>query len=312
MNRHGTRLVVAVAALALLAGCGDDPEVRADARGDAPPSVLDRYYGLGRSRPTIVRDDAIASWTAYRQEVRVTECMRASAFEYVPALSYPTEALVEVARSLGVEPAPNPAAAPDERNEAYLASLSGEQRDAYLLRLHGVTAAEFEELLTSEDSPVDAKFDAEGCVAEATDPDERVWSLRDALQPEIEAINRWAADAAAVSYGRCVTEAGGPEGITSPADLETAVLAEDGAKTGGADSTAEPAHILDLCQPDWDRAVDEHREPRYAELLERHAEAAHAHQDRFGEAEGRLREDRGYLDELAQFLGRLAAQDPQG
>lgn len=149
--------------------------------------ALDDIPGFGSTPESLLRDDAIAYWEAYRRGVAVRECMARHGFVWAVEAPY-GDAVIDIAAFLGTAlPGATPAAgstvpepAPEELNAAQVASLSGDERDAYYLALYGETAAAIEYLESSGGRGPPGRdaetFATGGCRGEA-DGLPRIWDI---------------------------------------------------------------------------------------------------------------------------------------
>lgn len=111
----GAILALVLVAVAFMPGLGPATS------DQAVTFPLDPYPGFGRTAEAALRDDTIAFWEAYKQEVFVKACMENAGFQYLEDALYPGEVVQEIARSLGVAPELE-GPIPLEVNDAYKAS----------------------------------------------------------------------------------------------------------------------------------------------------------------------------------------------
>jgi len=145
-------LCLAVAGLTLGSACPERIENPATRPPPPRPTSspeweypLDPYLGFGRSDSAALRDDTIANWEAFQEDVAIAGCMARKGFRYWPD-PWGFEGfgdLDHVAADLGVEAAPG-ADDGDSRNTRYARRLPRDERDGYYRALYGESLADFE------------------------------------------------------------------------------------------------------------------------------------------------------------------------
>ena len=142
----------------------------------APPaSPLAAYPGFGH-RPE--EDEARFAREEMEREQRIAACMQAAGFTYTPAPA------VRVDPSAST---PQEAAAPEDPNQAFAASLTPDQRRAYNLALYGIADpnAEDAEVQDTANTP-----NGGGCSGAALRAVPGVYAARSALADEYVAMRR--------------------------------------------------------------------------------------------------------------------------
>lgn len=263
--------------------------------------LLDKYPGLGRSPAAAVRDDTIAAWEVFRREQLIASCMGRSGFEYAPTLSFPPQALAAVAKNLSVTRSGSAtASAPSDRNDAYVATLSGEQRERYYRALFAESEKDMTVLRQTGRIP-DSRgngFARGGCAGEANSAVPSVWTLKQELELEFDNVRRNIAASSEIAstgavYAECSQQVAGIS-ARSPRDLDK-LAASDSSRAEAIASVGRE------CSAVW---ASGYRNAEVAELKRferRNADALLAAQQRYSDAMTTISADQAFLDYLAQY-----------
>jgi hypothetical protein len=235
--------------------------------------------------------------------------MQRQGFEWEPEAAYPAEAVLDVARYLQIQPSPGKrgSAANAARNSGRASALGPDERDRYFQALVGEPSAAIDfveshagELPPEEDS---ATFATGGCRGAADAADGSIWDLRRELGQELSSLHAGARATpefatAQNRYRVCAAEQG-LEGVGTPADVDRAL-------SDGAQRAAEA--VATRCSAIW-RAADEAALGRAAEAFRKaNGPALERQQWTYGDALSRLRQDRAFLQFLAESADPGALQ----
>jgi hypothetical protein len=304
MNRIRIALVAATsAAVGLLAGCGGSTgsEVRTSGSVSESTHPFDPYFGFGRSPAAAGRDDTVALWEAFTKEREVAGCMRAAGFDYEPAVAFPTGAVADVGRQLGISAADHPPPEPSKRNDAAAGALDRVARNRYFLTLNGETAEAVDRFAASEGAGAPADFGSGGCVGEAEERVGSVWELNRRLEPEVEAMHRVAAERAGPAYAACVGERSGLR-VDDPGDIESLLTNS----STPPDEKTKYGEVFDACMPTWDAAVDAEFRDLAASFIAEHRVELESFSARYEGAMARIKRDDSFRKYVAEVLGRVA------
>lgn len=282
-------------------GVGGVAGVEPPEAGDHP---LDPYPGFARSSNAALRDDTIAYWEAFRREEAVKSCMDNDGFEYVPAVAFPNEAMLQVARGLDVDSDQASAAAqwPEERNAAYEASLEPEEVERFNQALFGESAADIAEAARTGFVPAGKgdDFATRGCFGQANSAPS-IWDLRHQLSHDLDTMRRDIENSDSmiqvrVAYEGCARELGFV--ATSPEEIEQAM-------TTSADPIPGAREVLEKCGGIWStgyRVADWSASQRF---VKEHGTELGAAASTYVDAIDTIRSDQA-------FLGYMAAQAALG
>ncbi len=154
--------------------------------------LLGDVPGLGDTDETSLRDDTIAAWETWTRAQRVRECMAAAGFEWQPEVNYPRDPLLDLARSLGVQPAaganrPHAAAI----NRAYQKSLSRSELNAYYRALFDESASDVAYVHDNSSGQLPPgrrngrPWASGGCVGDAASQVGSLWQLKTDLGDDL-------------------------------------------------------------------------------------------------------------------------------
>lgn len=279
---------------------------RAQAQASFP---LDRYPGFGRSPEAAVRDDTIAYWEAFQREWMIGSCMSASGFQYSPAVAFPTEPMLAVAKGLGVESSDPAPVSPTEQNRAYEASLSQPDRERFNRVLFGESAADIAEANETGRVPAGRgeDFATGGCFGEASDAIPSVWDLRRQVIDELVAMNREVADSAelreaGVEYGKCALQVGGVT-ARGPADVDTI------AAGGGSQAAAVATIVQKECNAIWANGRRQAEVAVAERFVQRNAAALATLESRYRDAISTIRGDGEFLRYLSEQVALAAVPE---
>lgn len=275
---------------------------------------LDKYPGFGRSAEAALRDDTIAYWEAFRREQSIASCMRASRFEYSPAVAYPFEAMLAVAEGLGVRR--NTASPADlvpavDRNAAYEAALPADERERFNQALFGESAADIAESNRTGQIPEgrDPDFRRGGCFGQGEASAPSIWELRRELDDALIAMHRSVADspelgATRTEFRACAQRVGGLA-ADSPADVDAI------AARGDSDGTAA-ATVMEECDAVW---IAGYRQAELAvaeRFVESHEASLTALEAQYQSAMETIRSDQDFLTYLSEqaALAALSREAP--
>lgn len=270
---------------------------RADAIETSP---FDKYPGLGRSPAAGLRDNTIAAWEAFRREQLTASCMERSGFTYVPAVEFPSEALVAVAKGLGVSNAhTGTPVAPWQENARYVEALSEVTRDGYYRALLGESAADAEATKLTGELPEGrgADFAQGGCAGDARAAVPGIWTLKRDLSDELDAVRADIAvsteiEDAKVAYSECARRTGGIN-ANGPGDLD--VLA-----ARGLARPAAIARVAEGCNSVWANGYRGAERTALRKFESRNADRLGAAQERYRDAVTTVSKDQSFRSYLAQ------------
>ena len=289
---------------------GSGAFVAASGRGaDGFVSPLDRYPGFGQSAEAALRDDTIALWEAHQREVLTAKCMEQVALAYEPAVAFPSDAVVAVARGLGIEPNSDAAGLVPavERNNQLEGSMRPEDRERYFQSLYGESAEDVLGSRASGEVPEDDPgFATGGCVGEAARSLPGLWELRRALDPVLVGARREARDHvlernAAASYAVCASDAAGTK-VAEPSEVEGLVA------DGQLDNDVG-RRVLDECDWAWREVTIAIEERAARSVLDDHGPALVEVARRYEGIMGRIAADQPFREHLANELTLLAGAD---
>lgn len=215
-------------ALPLLVGCVASPvDQRTDPDvsilSDDTPAKLGAVPGFGVDDQEALRDDTIALWEAYQRDRVVASCMEDAGFTWHVQALYPESAVSQVADGVDaprrevVEPWD-----PVSANVEVVGELDDDDLEAYYQALYGLDTPTAEDLLRGI-----SEVEPGGCYEAGDGHGQRVWDLRDTIEPAVVegrlAFRDTDAYAELTSQaGLCAAEFGIPE-VTDQREADDAI-----------------------------------------------------------------------------------------
>jgi hypothetical protein len=305
MNKMSIALVtLVVGASGLLAGCAGSSTSEVRTRGSAGDSShpLDPYFGFGRSPAAAERDDTVALWEAFTKERDVAECMRGAGFHYEPAVAFPSGAVANVGRGLGISAAEHPSADPSKRNDTTADGLDRADRNRYYLALNGETSEAIDRFEATDGAGAPADFGSRGCVGEAEEKVGSVWRLNRRLEPELGKMRREAAVKAGPAYAACVAKRSDLH-VDDPGDIESLLTN----RSTPPDDKTSYGEVFDACMPTWDASVDGEFRDLAVSFIAEHRKELDAFDARYEGVMDRIADDEAFRTYVADAMGRVAA-----
>lgn len=267
-------------------------------------SPFDEFPGFGRSVEGSLRDDTIALWETFRRETIVRTCMSDAGFEYAIDVAYPPEAVIEVARRLGVQPEQREDVQ-DDFNQEFVASLNAEDADRYYRTLLDETSAALQSFEASEglvpEGSNPASFAAGGCKGRATSAIAGVWSARRSIEADLAGLRAQVSRAARPAYQACV--AGLDVAVDDPASLETK-LNQTGLNNPWSLALRE---ALGRCDSVWRTAYHAAEAALSNGLIEANKAMFDRHSELYSDAANVISADQEFLSFLSREAGEAAS-----
>lgn len=273
--------------------------------------VLDSVPGFGMSPESVLRDDMIAYWEAWRRDTEVAACMRAAGFGWQPEVLYPQEVVEQVAQSLGVSAAAGTQEPPEQANSRAMQSLTHADADKYNRALYGESASDMAHLGRTGQVPAGrdaAHFAQGGCSGKARAAVGSVWDLPLQVEPKItaEEIRIKGSPAFAevrAQYASCAVQQGA-NGVDGPEDLDQQLVH---AEASGDPAAMEVAMLATeqvgvACNDIWARGSAEARAHAASQVRGEFVGQFTAHERRYRDVVARIRADQAFATFLSQTL----------
>lgn len=293
----------------------DEPSESSTLSPGTQPSTkpLDDIPGLGVSESAALRDDMIAYYEAWQRDMLVAHCMAQAGQTWLPEVLYPPEVVVEIAQSLGVEPAADfEAKGPDEVNRESLLRLEGESLEDYWQALYAESAADIAYWQSHDGAaPPDADpdtFATDGCSEVGWNAIPGIWDFKSELADGLEDLRTRARTTEAFlegqsRYKECIA-AFGFDDVESPGELDKFVLAHEGEQDESLEDNYAEAGTE--CSRTWADAVDAGMREAQDEFRSENADAIAQQQAHYESLANELREDQEFLEFVSEACARAA------
>lgn len=295
---------IAVSAHIATAGPGDPAQTREQI-------TLESVPGFGMSPDTVLRDDMIAYWEAWRRDTKTAECMQAAGFAWQPEALYPREVVEMIATELVVRPSAVKRELPEQANARAAQALSSSDLERYDRALYGESAADMAALSATGRAPAGrdgARFGRGGCVGLAEAAVGSVWDLPRAVETEITAQEIAIKDSPAFAevraeYASCAAQQGLAH-VDGPEDLDQLLVSADASGDPAAlDEAVQSTDAVDgECQQIWARGSAEARAHAASLVRAAHARQFNAHERRYAHVIEQINEDEQFKEFVAVAL----------
>lgn len=263
---------------------------------------LDPYPGFGRSPKAADRDDTIAYWEAFRREQLAQKCMATKGFNTGIRVQFPPEAVLAVAKRLGVKPSNKPL--PEAGNDTLVDSLDPIDADRFYEALVGETLADIRSFETSGGAVpegLDAGgFAQGGCKGEARNALPGIWSVPRQFQKELANDRASVAVQAGPPYRECVFASAG-EVASNPGDVES-LLVSSQADSGRSERLTR---ALEACSATWRTAYSSADKGLAKEFIARHPDDLGAVRAQYADTLSSIASDDVFLSHLARAAGGI-------